>query len=310
MSFESADDIVGMAAQEALTPQEILENPEVAFVKGDLDSEQQAEAISSHEKIIADPTLFIGSGNDGMVFDLPSSSKPTCLKHIWEHVSVEIRGKQFYRLPSRLQELRKVQDYFETVREGRKEAARKGNIEFAPSNSPIVEAGYQTAARKLLEDAGFHDAVPMVKSLVRIETKGEGDIDGVPFMYDEMADVIAMERVSGKSIQDLVLGYEQHLDVIERLNTEEFRETLMAQIRVLHENDLTHQDVTNRNIMLDFDRLKPVIIDFGKACHRGGSFSKEQEMGHIEAVCRVLSAFKKDPEGTRKELKRRLKIAF
>jgi len=297
---------------EDLDPQELLEHPEGAFVEKELSTEQQREAVLSHESVIEKPDLFIGSGNDAIVFELPlgSDSSPICLKHIWESVNVEMRGKQFYKLSERLQQLRRIQEYFEKIREEKRKIAKKGSIEFVLPNKPIVEAGLQTAARTLLEKAGYKNAVPAVKSLIRIETKGEGDIDGVPYVYDEIADIIAMEKINGKSIQDFILNYDLYQDVIDRLDPVMFRKKLREMLAVLHENNLTHQDVTNRNIMIDFDTCEPVIIDFGKASYRGGNFSKEQELDHVDAVCRTLTALKQNPEEIRKNLKKMLGIAF
>ncbi|MFA6158447.1 MAG: hypothetical protein WC763_02365 [Candidatus Paceibacterota bacterium] len=312
MFFESSpiEDAVELAMKEKFTAQEILENPTGFFIEKKPGPEELAEATHMHEAIISNPGLFVGSGNEGFVFDYPSDKQPMCAKHIWEHLSVEMKGKQFGQLPPRLQELRKIQEHFEKVQEGRKAAQKRGNIEFAASNSPEVEASLQIAAHMLLEQAGFVGSVPDIKSLIRIESKGEGESDGAPFMYREVADVFSMEKVPGKSIQDFILGYEEHLDALEALDPDDFKATLLSMIGVLHDNDFTHQDMTNRNVMVNFSTGKPVIIDFGKACYRGGSFSKEEEVGHIEAVCRTLAAFKRDPENTRKELKRQLKLVF
>ncbi len=310
---ESPYDIIEFAAHEGTNDQEILElleDPESAFVEKELTPEQQQMAVAYHESLIGNPQLFIGAGNDGFVYEQPvQEGNPVCMKHIWEDLSVEIKQKRFDLLSTRLKELRKIQDHFEVVHAKRRSMQAKG-IEFVAPNSPMVEAGIQVAARSILEQAGFHNAVPSIFSVMRIESKGEGSVESLPYVFNEVADIIAMEKVNGRSIQDLILEYEKYFDVIERIDVDAFKEALIKMLSTIHEKELTHQDVTNRNVMLDFGTLMPVIIDFGKACYRTGSFTKEQEIEHAEVICRTLSSFKKDPEKTRKELKRLLAIAF
>lgn len=314
MTFESfPDDVVEFSTQEnvEITPEQLLEKPEAAFVQKGLTVEQQRSAVMSHESIIANPELFLGSGNNAVVFELPlNEGTAICLKHIWETVSVEMRGKGYHRLPKRLQELRKIQDYFANINEKRRKIQSKANVDFALSNTPMAEAGLQVVAQTILEEAGFEKGVPKVKSFMRVESKGEDSVDGFPYAFNEVADVIAMEKVNGKSVQDFILSPNIHTEVLENLDVEAFKERLKKMVSILHENNLTHQDITNRNIMIDFDTLMPVIIDFGKASYRGGSFSKEEELRHVDAVCKILASFKKDPDKTRTELKRLLDIAF
>lgn len=311
MTFESHpnEEIHELTANEELDIDKVLERPESVFEKHALNEEQQRQAVKFHEAIIAQPELFLGAGNDGVVFAFPTeTNEAVCLKNIWEELTLEIKEKRSYLFPPKLKELNKIKDRFNLIREEKRKARERG-IEFVISNTPAAEAGLQVAARMILEEAGFENAVPAVKSLVRIEAKDEGAIDGYPFVYKEVADVIMMDQVLGKSIQDFVLEYDNHEDVLEALDPEAFRKTVLEMFEALHERNLTHQDVTKRNIMLDFKTLKPVIIDFGKASHGAGNFSKDEEMGHVDEVCRALSALKKDPEKTRRDMKRQLKIA-
>jgi serine/threonine protein kinase len=318
MSFEfhPEQNVDRLALSPELNIRSLLEKPEQAFERQGYDPEQKAQALKFHDFIISQPELIIGSGNDGVVFDFPSETdEALCLKNMWEELSVEMRFKRFYLLPPKLRELRKIQEYFERSKEKRREKIAKG-LNYNPTNAPAAEAGLQVAARRILEEAGFKNAVPTVKSLIRIDAKDSGVIkaaeagtaEDLPFIYSEIADVIIMDKVNGRSIQDFILNYQDFEDAVARLNPEAFRATLIQMMEALHAYDLTHQDITKRNIMIDFNTISPVIIDFGKSSYGQGSFTKEEEMAHIEEVCRALIALKMNPAMAQANLKRHLKL--
>lgn len=73
---------------------------------------------------------------------------------------------------------------------------------------------------------------------------------------------ILMERIHGPTIDDIVNGDTR---IPENFNHKIFFEKLKGYLDVMHENNIHHRDLHEKNVMINEDG-DPVIIDFGTAC--------------------------------------------
>lgn len=88
-------------------------------------------------------------------------------------------------------------------------------------------------------------------------------------MMDGNVESLAMERVNGQSIKEIV---EDDLGLPENFDLNNFFAELNDFLRILHMNRIYHRDLHEGNIMID-DKGKPWIIDFGDAVR---AFSEEE----------------------------------
>ncbi len=88
-------------------------------------------------------------------------------------------------------------------------------------------------------------------------------------MMDGNVESLAMERVNGQSIKEIV---EDDLGLPENFDLNNFFAELNDFLRILHTNRIYHRDLHEGNVMID-DKGKPWIIDFGDASY---SFSEEE----------------------------------
>ena len=282
--------------------------PDRRFVKHEI-TERESESIHAiHERIVEDPDLFVGSGNSGAVFDLQEDSPLTCIKHVWDQLSVMVKGSNYSLLSTYMQKMRKIEQYFEGPKAVSAAMMAKGNISFISPNSALVEAGFQNLSRDLLTSKGFDPAiVPRVLAVNFLESSeyGKTDEGGLPYGFEEAVHLIIMDRVPGKSIQDCILDWEDHFPRIKDMDIEAFCSKVVAAFKVLHEEGIRHQDVTLRNIMIDFKTLEPVIIDFGKTRSGAYNFDEDEEMKHLNQVLGELRKFLKDPAGRSADLRAR-----
>ncbi len=277
-------------------------------------SPTEAEFVRSmHMRVIGDDTLFVGQGNYATVHDLVHGSR-YCAKHVWNDVATMVKGGDLSKLDPRYQPLVKVKRHFDEVKRKRR-AYDTENIVFPPQNDPLVEAAISNKARDVLNKAGMGNMIPNVNEVYTFKDEVNGHTkDGTPFLIVDEASILIMERVPGFSIQDLILNYGTTLgvddEVIKSINLPQFKNKLMQAFDRLHAEGITHQDVSNRNIMINIKTLEPVIIDFGAASttHGNMTFSKDEELNAVTKVCAWLGRFQNDPSTTKASLEKRLGI--
>ncbi len=286
-----------------------LNKPSSVFERLETDPTKAPEVRETHEAVLLRSEGFIGAGNDGWVVEVVTTTGPSklCLKMSWETLSVEVRGKAYYLLTPELKAMRKIQDYFEEVSAQKRLFVSRG-VNFIETNSLVDEAGFQIIARKILEDAGFGYMVPDVRCMKHCEWSEDGELgEQVPYDYCEKVDVLVMEKIPGKSVQDLILS-EDGDAILSTLDIDAIEVDLKKAFNILHDKELFHQDVTNRNIMIDFESKKPIIIDFGKARYRTQDFTRDEELEHVAAVVSWLRKAKANHKETRMKLAAQLKL--
>ena len=282
--------------------------PDRRFVKHEITKEESESIHAIHERIVEDPELFVGAGNSGAVFDLQEDSPLTCIKHVWDRLSVMVKGANYSSLSPYMQKMRLIEQYFEGPKATSAAMMAKGNISFISPNTALVEAGFQNLSREILIAKGFNSSiVPRVLAVNFLESSEYGKTDDrdLPYGFEEAVHLIIMDRVPGKSIQDCILDWEDHFPLIKDMDIEAFCGKTIDAFRVLHQEGIRHQDITLRNIMIDFKTLEPVIIDFGKTRSAGFNFDEDEEMKHLNQVLGELRKFLKDPAGRSADLKAR-----
>lgn len=275
--------------------------------------EDAAVFLARYHEAVSQESRFVGSGNHAMVFDLigaPSEKPRSCAKLSWEGgaLSVEVRGKKFAELPEEYRHLRRIQDYFDVVKaEHRARLAANPNASFKPQVDPERESLAQNCAREVLEEAGFHGAVPRAHAVVALERKHEGVTDegGHPFDVTEQAKAILMERVEGATVQDLLLRRVDWWDEAAEGDLAAAAETLERMVAALAAGGIAHNDLSNRNVMLERGTLKPVIIDFGKASTDVGS-EEYLDGKHAGEIATWIRRFKNNPNATSEDLAEKL----
>jgi serine/threonine protein kinase len=301
--------ITTLSEKKEFNIENILENPEALFSKDVTPQFEIDKARQLYEDLLLDFSRILGSGNNGIVFDSNDAEK-NCIKCSWDGLTVAIKNKRFDLLPKKFQQLRKIEVYFAEISEKQRKLAG-GNVGFAPPNMPLKEAGYQIAARKILEERGLNGMVPRINGVFGVELgdngEEEGEIEGLPYSVVERATVVAMEKISGKSVQDLILDYPENFEQIKTLDVDEIGRKLTEAVKSFHEKNFSHQDLTLRNVMIDFKTGQPVIIDFGKSKYLTGEFSLEDELEHVRAVTLALKKFQSRPKENSDSLKQSFK---
>jgi len=79
---------------------------------------------------------------------------------------------------------------------------------------------------------------------------------------DNYCHFCVMENVRGYTLQEILNGKGEILD---NFDIDKFFSDLEHFVREMHKNNIYHRDLHDRNIMVECEGGKPVIIDFGKA---------------------------------------------
>lgn len=266
--------------------------------------------LESHDRIISNPDFFIGSGNNAVVYNTTIGDDEDflirhCIKGLWKAVSVEIKGKDYSLLPKSAQSLRKIQDYFEKVKTKRREQSTKGYL-FRDQVDPETEARYSNRARMYLKREGSLVAIPEISEIIHIERGEESYESDPPFSWEENVDFLLMEKVQGATIEQIITEKDKYKKIRDKINFEQFSLELEKAIDILHRHGLYHNDLSNRNIMVNEDGL-PVLIDFGG----GFNFPKGQSNGEmylnnkedLKKTLKWLNRSILNPDKTQSELK-------
>jgi hypothetical protein len=286
-------------------------NPE-SFSYEQMGEEEAAVFLGRYHEAISQTDRFVGSGNHAMVFDLlgsPAERPRSCAKLSWEggSLAVEVRGKNFRELPDEYQHLRGIQNYFDKVKaEYRARLAANPNAVFKPQLDIEREALAQNYARNILEKGGFPGGAPLANGVVSLEREHDGQTDaGNPFMVSEKAKAILMERIEGATIQDIILRRVDWWDEVAEGDVEQVASKIEAMVAVLGRGGLAHNDLSNRNVMIERGTLNPVIIDFGKASADTTSGDYE-DIRHAREVSGWLRRFGKNPDDVSADLGKKL----
>ncbi len=284
--------------KEVFDVEKVLERPESIFAEQEPTEKTKQEAADVYEEILIDQENVIGLGNAGVVLN---ETENACLKCVWEKADVEIKGKRFDLLPKKLRRLRDVQNYFAEINAKKRKFVSQG-LSFEADNSPLKEAGLQIAAREILKKEGLEHIIPEINSILRLKDENEGEIEGYP--YDAMEDVclISMEKVKGRSFEDMILNYPEDQEIIEKINVDKIAKTLERSLEILHEQGLSHRDLSPRNVMINYETGEPAIIDFGKSKHDRNQTSDQEELDQLKRLILLLKRFQINPKKERDNL--------
>lgn len=266
------------------------------------------EFIQHHDKIISSPDFFVGSGNNAVVYDASRQTEDfrtnSCIKALWRKVSAEVSEKRYKELPEVAKPLRKIQDYFEIIKEKKRKLVNKGH-EFRPQVNPETEARYSNRAHLILKDAGSEVSIPWISRLIELK-RGEDNYETDPkYSWEEDVTLLVMEKVHGENIEKIILEMDEN-SLVPKINFEEFSQKLRNALELFHKKGLYHNDISTRNIMVREDG-EPVIIDFG-----GGSQGFEgqvneqmysQNLVDLEKTLKWLGKYMDNPEKTTDELR-------
>ena len=85
--------------------------------------------------------------------------------------------------------------------------------------------------------------------------------------------IIAMQKINGANFNEIL---KREKELPKNFNTESFFKDLKDFFNFMHnEVGIYHCDFADRNLMIDYDTGKPVVIDFGNAVHKGWFTSDE-----------------------------------
>jgi serine/threonine protein kinase len=122
-----------------------------------------------------------------------------------------------------------------------------------PQNNVHQEAEF-------LEDlSGLSEKVKVPKPLVSMDTyvrNEEGRIG--------KCSILVMDTIKGANLKEITNGEKK---LPENFDIERFFSELKSFITLMHEKGIYHNDIADRNIMVEFDTCKPVLVDFGSAVY-------------------------------------------
>jgi len=265
------------------------------------------EFVEQHNRIIGNLEFFVGKGNNAVVYNTTLEDEHgrslSCVKAMWKTVSAEISDKRFSELPEEAKPLRKIQDYFEVVKDKKRKFIKKG-FDFRPQVDPETEARYSNRANLLLKEAGSEVTVPWVTRIIELK-RGDKNYDTDPrYYWEEDVTLLHMEKVQGDNIERIILELDEK-GVVPNINFEEFSAKLREAIITLHSKGLYHNDLSTRNIMVREDG-QPVIIDFGAGHHGLEGQPNEQmyqeNLRDLDKTLNWLRKYLENPEKTNGEL--------
>ena len=76
--------------------------------------------------------------------------------------------------------------------------------------------------------------------------------------------ILVMETINGANLKEILDGEKELPD---NFDIERFFLDLRKFIELMHEKGIYHNDIADRNIMVEFDTGRPVLIDFGKSVY-------------------------------------------
>jgi serine/threonine protein kinase len=265
------------------------------------------EFVEQHDRIIGNLDFFVGKGNNAVVYDTTledeNGRSRSCVKAMWRSLSAEISEKRFSELPEVAKPLRKIQDYFEHVKEKKRKFIKKG-FDFRPQVNPETEARYSNRANILLKESGSDVTIPWVTRIIELK-RGDKNYDTDPrYYWEEDVTLLHMEKVQGENIEKIILELDEK-GIAPKINFEEFSSKLREAISIFHSKGLYHNDLSTRNIMVREDG-QPVIIDFG-AGHQGfeGQANEQMYQDNLKDLEKTLNWLRKyldNPEKTNDEL--------
>ena len=268
------------------------------------EEELQEIAIAHYESMINTPGAFLGIGNTALVFKQHPGSvlEQHCVKCRWDFLMVNNKSKKIQALPENLRRLKQVENHFEKVTKSRNEARGK-NVDVTADSPVLREVLIQHLACQVMNNAGKNGAIPDVHFIIKIEREESGDVEGDPFSVSETVNLIFMDQVQGLNIEEIL--YEASPDIAQRFSVEIFEQELFEMLEILHNEGVTHGDLTIRNIMIDPVTLKLHIIDFGRGSHSKflSEDEKEKDRSSAREIVKFMSKFKHDPAKTADELK-------
>lgn len=265
------------------------------------------EFVQQHDNIIANLEYFVGSGNNAIVYDTTltrgESRSNACVKAMWRSISAEISEKRFNELPETAKPLRRIQDYFEYVKEKKRKYIGKG-FNFRPQVDSETEARYSNRAHLLLKEAGSDVMIPWVHRIIELK-RGDKNYDTDPrYYWEEDVNLLMMEKVHGENIEKIILEADEK-KIITKINFENFSKKLREAVDLFHAHGLYHNDLSTRNIMVREDG-EPSIIDFGAGYHgfegQPNQQMYEENLKDLEKTLNWLRKYLDNPEKTTDEL--------
>ncbi len=265
------------------------------------------EFVKSHDMILSNLEFFVGSGNNAIVYDVTLSEgenkSNACVKALWRNVSAEISEKRFSELPETAKPLRKIQDYFEYIKDKKRRMIKKG-YDFRPQTDPESEARYSNRANLLLKDSGSSVQIPWVHRIIDLKRGDENYETDPRYSWEEDVTLLMMEKVHGENIEKIILEGDEK-NISPKINLQDFSKKLREAIDIFHSKGLYHNDLSTRNIMVT-EEGDPVIIDFGAGYHgtEGQTNQKmyEENIVDLEKTLKWLSKYLENPEKTTDEL--------
>lgn len=82
------------------------------------------------------------------------------------------------------------------------------------------------------------------------------------FVQNDKMHVLVMETINGATLEEVMSGEKK---IPPNVNWNNFFNKVKDYTEELHNLGIYHRDMTGKNIMIDFETLEPVIIDFGRA---------------------------------------------
>ncbi|MBP9763335.1 MAG: hypothetical protein KBD10_01135 [Candidatus Pacebacteria bacterium] len=265
------------------------------------------EFIQHHDTIIGNLEFFVGSGNNAVVYDASleegDNRSNACVKALWKKVSAEITERRFSELPETAKPLRKIQDYFELVKEKKRKFIKNGHA-FRPQVDPETEARYSNRANLLLKENGSDVVVPWVHRLIDLK-RGDQNYDTDPrYFWEEDVTLLMMDKIHGENIEKIILEGDDKR-IAPKIDFEKFSGKLKEAIAIFHSKGLYHNDLSTRNIMVKEDG-EPVIIDFGGGHHgfegQPDQMMYEENVKDLDKVLKWLSKYLENPDKTADEL--------
>lgn len=115
-----------------------------------------------------------------------------------------------------------------------------------------------------------------------------GVLTPVPFHVDQVAYTIAMERVAGASVKDII-----HKKLMDSAALADVMAQIGRAVAALHDGGLVHGDLTTSNLMVRDADQRLVVIDFGLSYNSMNPEDKGVDLYVLERA--FLSAHSRSP---------------